>query len=132
MMSDKLLSVEEAAKYLDYKEGTMYAKSHRKEIPGVKKRGRLYFKKSDLDNYMKKQEQIEMREGLLKGFISERKDLAALMQYGEMVTMFEQVKDSFSEEVNTAYLSFISAYSKELGKLVTDSYKRNRFDKNNK
>ena len=48
-----LLTVEEAAKFLNLSESTIYSKVNKKELPVMKKGKRLYFFKSELLNYIK-------------------------------------------------------------------------------
>jgi len=45
---DDILTVEEAAVFLKVKRPTIYAYIYNKQIPSVKKRGRVYFRKSTL------------------------------------------------------------------------------------
>ncbi len=60
----KLLTVEEAANFLNIKKSTMYAKVSKRDIPHSKQGKRLYFLKTDLIEWVKKgrvktQEEIE-------------------------------------------------------------------------
>lgn len=52
---DKLLTVEETARFLDLSVPTIYSKCQRRELPVIKPNGskRLYFSKNDLLNWMK-------------------------------------------------------------------------------
>ncbi len=52
-MEPDLLTVNEAAKYLDLAVGTIYSMVSRGEIPVNKKRGRLYFLRSELTEWIK-------------------------------------------------------------------------------
>lgn len=51
--TDKPLTVEEAAKFLDLEPGTIYVKVHKGELPHSKKSGRLYFDREELKEYLK-------------------------------------------------------------------------------
>jgi len=46
--NDELLTVDEAAKFLKVTRPTIYGYLYNKQIPNLKKRGRVYFKKSEL------------------------------------------------------------------------------------
>jgi len=45
---DDIMTVEEAAKFLKVQRSTVYAYIYNRQIPSVKKRGRVYFRKSTL------------------------------------------------------------------------------------
>ena len=47
----------EAAKFLDLKECSLYGKIHKKDVPYIKRGGRVYFIKSDLLQYLKEGKQ---------------------------------------------------------------------------
>ena len=49
----EILSFKEALIYLDVSDSTLYKLTHKKEIEFTKpNRGKIYFRKSDLDNWM--------------------------------------------------------------------------------
>tara|TARA_R100000908_G_scaffold42248_1_gene19677 strand:- start:315 stop:671 length:357 start_codon:yes stop_codon:yes gene_type:complete len=50
---EKLLTVKGAAKLLDLTVPTIYSKISRKELPFMKRSGRVYFSRTDLLNYLK-------------------------------------------------------------------------------
>ena len=50
---ESFLSVEEAASFLKISIHTIYSKVSRKEIPSMKRNGRLYFSSKDLTEYLK-------------------------------------------------------------------------------
>ena len=50
---DIFLTIPEAALFLDLAQATIYAKVGQREIPHCKRGKRLYFLKSDLENYLK-------------------------------------------------------------------------------
>lgn len=47
-----LLTAEEAARYIGYAMKGLYELTYRKRIPHYKKNGKLYFKKSELDEWL--------------------------------------------------------------------------------
>lgn len=47
-----VLSMREAALLTGYSEGTLYRLTSNKEIPHYKKRGKLYFRKSELEEWL--------------------------------------------------------------------------------
>lgn len=49
----ELLSMKEAAKFLSLSTATIYSKVSRRELPCMKKNGRLYFIQSELMDYLK-------------------------------------------------------------------------------
>jgi len=49
----ELLSLKEAAKFLSLSTATIYSKVSRRELPTMKKNGRLYFMQSELMDYLK-------------------------------------------------------------------------------
>lgn len=51
--SDKLLSVGEAAEFLNLSSATVYTKVSRGELPFMKRSKRLYFSQSELMDYLK-------------------------------------------------------------------------------
>ena len=51
--SEKLLTVQEAAKFLKLSVATIYAKCRRRELPVMKRGKRLYFSDSELSEYLK-------------------------------------------------------------------------------
>lgn len=50
---ESFLSIEEAASFLKISIHTIYSKVSRKEIPSMKRNGRLYFSSKDLTEYLK-------------------------------------------------------------------------------
>ena len=50
---DQFLTVEETAKFLHLSVPTVYTKASRRELPFMKRSKRLYFAKSDLEDYLK-------------------------------------------------------------------------------
>jgi excisionase family DNA binding protein len=52
-LNKQLLTVEEAAKFLTLAVPTIYSKVSKKELPFMKKNGRLYFSQSELLEYVK-------------------------------------------------------------------------------
>lgn len=48
----KYLSIDEAAKYLSLAKATVYAFTHQREIPFIKRAKRLLFLQSDLDTWL--------------------------------------------------------------------------------
>ena len=48
-----ILSVEEVAKKLGYKEGTIYNYTHQRKIPHFKKGGRLFFDKHEINEWIR-------------------------------------------------------------------------------
>ena len=50
---DQFLTVEETAKFLHLSVPTVYTKASRRELPFMKRSNRLYFAKSDLEDYLK-------------------------------------------------------------------------------
>lgn len=51
--ADKLLSIDEAATFLNIKKATIYSKVSRRELPYMKQGKRLYFSKVELLDYLK-------------------------------------------------------------------------------
>ena len=51
--SEKLLTVQETAKFLNLKVPTIYSKCSRNELPFMKRSKRLYFSRTELLNYLK-------------------------------------------------------------------------------
>lgn len=49
---DDLWCIQETSEYLRLTVSTIYSKVSRREIPCVKRSGRLYFKKTELDNWL--------------------------------------------------------------------------------
>jgi excisionase family DNA binding protein len=49
----ELLSMKEAAKFLNLSTATIYSKVSRRELPVLKQNNRLYFMQSELMNYLK-------------------------------------------------------------------------------
>lgn len=65
---DELLNIQKAAKFLDLAVPTLYSKVSRKEIPVNKQGKRLYFYKSELENWIKqgrKKTFDELRENIV-------------------------------------------------------------------
>lgn len=65
---DELLNIQKAAKFLDLAVPTLYSKVSRKEIPVNKQGKRLYFYKSELENWIKqgrKKTADELRENIV-------------------------------------------------------------------
>jgi len=61
----ELLSIKEAAKFLNLSQATIYSKVSRRELPCMKQNNRLYFIQSELMNYLKagrKETLAEIRE----------------------------------------------------------------------
>lgn len=52
--SEKLLNIQEAAKFLNLAVPTIYSKVNRREIPFIKRSKKLYFSKEELTDYLKK------------------------------------------------------------------------------
>lgn len=52
-VKESFLSIEEAASFLKISIHTIYSKVSRKEIPSMKRNGRLYFSSKDLTEYIK-------------------------------------------------------------------------------
>src|SRR5690606_34112661 len=52
--ADKLLTVKQAAEFLNLTVPTLYGKVHRREIPFMKRSKRLYFSQESLMEYIKK------------------------------------------------------------------------------
>lgn len=50
---ENFLTITEAASFLKISVNTIYSKVSRKELPSMKKNGRLYFSNLDLVNYLK-------------------------------------------------------------------------------
>lgn len=50
---DQFLTVKETAKFLHLSVPTVYTKASRRELPFMKRTKRLYFAKSDLEDYLK-------------------------------------------------------------------------------
>lgn len=50
---ENFLTIQEAASFLKISVNTIYSKVSRKELPYMKKNGRLYFSNLDLVNYLK-------------------------------------------------------------------------------
>jgi excisionase family DNA binding protein len=51
--SKKLLNIDEACEYINYKKSYVYQLTSKKEIPFINPRGKkLFFKKSDLDRWL--------------------------------------------------------------------------------
>jgi excisionase family DNA binding protein len=50
---DQFLTVKETAKFLHLSVPTVYTKASRRELPYMKRTKRLYFAKSDLEDYLK-------------------------------------------------------------------------------
>ncbi len=48
----KPMTVSEAARYLDLKPATVYGLVHKRQIPNLKRGGRLYFLQTDLDTWL--------------------------------------------------------------------------------
>lgn len=59
---DRLLSVEEAAQFLQLSVSTIYQKTSKGELPYMKRSKRLYFSKSDLIAYLKEGKQATEKE----------------------------------------------------------------------
>ena len=57
-----MLSAEEAATYTDYALKSIYDLTHKKKIPHYKKNGKLYFKKTELDEWMAEDRVLTERE----------------------------------------------------------------------
>jgi excisionase family DNA binding protein len=53
IQKEKLLSIEEAAEFLNLKVPTIYSKVSRGELPVMKRSKRLYFSRKELMNYLK-------------------------------------------------------------------------------
>lgn len=70
--SSELLNIQEASEFLSLKVPTLYQKVSKREIPFLKRSKRLYFKRSDLIEYLEKgrvksvSEIVEETESLLK------------------------------------------------------------------
>lgn len=65
---DELLNIQKAAKFLDLAVPTLYSKVSRKEIPVNKQGKRLYFYKSELENWIKqgrKKTADELRDNIV-------------------------------------------------------------------
>jgi excisionase family DNA binding protein len=60
--ADKLLTVEEAAEFLLLSKYTLYSKVSRKELPASKAGKRLYFSRSDLNNYLRANRRYSLSE----------------------------------------------------------------------
>ena len=57
-----MLSAEEAATYTGYALKSIYFLTHKKQIPHYKKNGKLYFKKTELDEWMTEDRVLTQRE----------------------------------------------------------------------
>lgn len=73
--SNKLLTIDEAAKLLDLKVSTMYSKANKNELPFMKKGKKLYFFKSELLSYVKsgKIPSIEEIHDRAKNYLNNKK-----------------------------------------------------------
>lgn len=58
-MADKLLTIEEAAKYLDIHPGTLYRWARAKMVPAVKMGKAWRFKKERLEEWIDKQSEVK-------------------------------------------------------------------------
>jgi len=59
---ENFLTIEEAASFLKISVHTIYSKVSRKELPSMKRNGRLYFSNLDLVNYLKSGRKITNEE----------------------------------------------------------------------
>jgi excisionase family DNA binding protein len=64
--SEKLLSIEEAAAFLNLSKPTLYGYVHRKQIPFLKKSKRLYFVESELLEWIKSSREETPNDTILK------------------------------------------------------------------
>ena len=75
---DKPYSVDEAAEYLGIAVPTVYTKTSRNELPDMKRGGRIYFWKSELDKYLNaggKKTAEEIRAEALEHIANNKKSL---------------------------------------------------------
>lgn len=59
---DKLLNIQEAASYLNLAQQTLYGFTSSRTIPFIKKGKKLYFRKSDLDQWLSEGRKATVKE----------------------------------------------------------------------
>jgi excisionase family DNA binding protein len=73
--SDKLLSIQEAAKFLNLSVATIYSKVSLNQLPFMKRSRKLYFSKQELTDYLKagrNQTKEEIEENAVNSFIKRK------------------------------------------------------------
>lgn len=58
-MTDKILTFEEACRYLRVQKATLYRLAQRKKVPSAKVGGQWRFKKSKIDEWLEKQSEVK-------------------------------------------------------------------------
>jgi len=77
--TNRPMTVKEAAVFLDLAEPTIYGLVHKKQIPNIKRGGRLYFLKSDLNKWLEEARQktaSEIEEEVKQHFLNMKKKIA--------------------------------------------------------
>lgn len=59
---DRMLTVKEAADFLSLSKHSIYAKVHNREMPFIKRGGKLYFSKTDLIEWLKQGRKKTVKE----------------------------------------------------------------------
>jgi excisionase family DNA binding protein len=71
--SDKLFNVKEAATFLDIAAQTLYGYTSNRTIPFIKKGKKLYFRKSELDNWLSEGKRLTKEEISDRAFKKEKR-----------------------------------------------------------